>query len=303
MKKCEQQIKPSRKPPLLRVCFFVFLLALLSSNGLLATTSQMLVTTAAAPGAYDTTVSNSSVETFNGLVGSGNLLTNSLSWAGVGTFTGVNGNNLEISAETEYGGAPSPSNSAVDTDYLDVFSNTTTKLTLNSPASYFGMWWSAGDSANTLTFYSGGTNGTVVATFTAADLSLLSTNYNGNPTTQFNGQDSSEKFTYLNFYAQLGTSFDTIVASEPGSSAGFESDNWTIRDAAYGLGAGDGTTDPGTPLVQYYVTNGVQTVSTNNFDTAADTVAVPEPSQVSSSILLLMGISGFLFYRKRAGVF
>jgi len=282
-------------------CFYFLLLVEFSINGVLATTSQMLVTTAAAPGAYNTTVSNSSVETFNGLAGVGNspVYTNSLAWTGVGTFTGLSNNNIQFDTADEYGGAPNPTNSATNTAYLAAFTASGVKLTLNSPASYFGMWWSAGDAANTLTFYSGGTNGTVVATFTAGDLSLLSTNYNGNPTTEFLGQDSSEKFTYLNFYAQLGTSFDTVVASEPGSGAGFESDNWTIRDAAYGLGAGDGTTDPGTPLVQYYVTNGVQTISTTNFDTAADTVPVPEPSQLSSSILLLIGISGFLVFRKR----
>jgi len=279
---------------------FCFLLLGYVLDPVHAATSQLLVTTAASPGAYNSTVSNTVVETFDNLASTGNspAFTNTLVWTNVGTFTGLTNNNVQFNTADQYGGAPNPTNSAIDTSYLAAFSNSPVKLSLNTNASYFGMWWSAGDAANTLKFYSGGTNGTLIATFTTADLSLLSTNYNGNPTTQFSGQNTGEKYTFLNFYAQQGTSFDTIVATETNAS-GFESDNWTIRNAAYGLGPGDGPTDPGTPLVQYFVTNGVQTISKSNFQTAADTVAVPEPSQVAASILLLVGVAGFLVYRKR----
>jgi len=102
-------------------------------------------------------------------------------------------------------------------------------LTLNSPAAYLGLWWSAGDPYNQLTFYS---QGQVVGSFSTATVqsylnkitNSASQAYYGNPN---NGDDKGEPFAFLNFYAPKGQSFDTIVLSDNGGT-GFESDNFTV---------------------------------------------------------------------------
>lgn len=190
-----------------------------------------------APAVLTSSVAGSLVYTFNGL--STNLNT-SLTWTNVGTFS-----NAKITAPNQYGGA-------TNTQYLTAYPTT---LFLNTNYSYFGLWWSAGSSGNTLTFKNG-TN--VVATFTTALLtSVLSTNYNGMPVMATNGPNqtpgvnSREKYAFINFFADSNSTFNTIVAS----GGGFESDNWTVAtNFASNSGANFGT---------YTTTNGSSTFNGN----------------------------------------
>ncbi|NBS15218.1 MAG: PEP-CTERM sorting domain-containing protein, partial [Verrucomicrobia bacterium] len=75
----------------------------------------------------------------------------------------------------------------------------------------------------------------------------------------------------------------------------FESDNWTLRDPAYGTVAGDGATLPGTAVAQYNVNDaGTQTTVTDV--SQINTSSVPEPS---SGAMLLLGMVALLKRRKR----
>jgi hypothetical protein len=97
-------------------------------------------------------------------------------------------------------------------------------LTFNGPQSFFGIWWSAADVNNTLTFYSGATE---LATFnTSSVFAGLGNSYYGNPN---NGGDTGEPFAYMNFNGVSGTTFTSVVFTNNGTtSTGFESDNWSI---------------------------------------------------------------------------
>ena len=189
------------------------------------------------------------------------IVTNGVTNASLGSYS-----NLNVKIADKYGGAPSLTNSAVDTKYNAVVSGNTMTFTLNSPAQYFGMWWSAGDAHNTLEFLS---NGVTVFTFTTADvISALAGNtnkslYYGNPTTQFLGQNSGEPYAFLNFFGDSNTSFNEILLTQP-VAATFESDNWTLRDPYYGAYTNE---DP------------------NNLP--GTLVAAPEPSE---SLFLLLGL-------------
>jgi hypothetical protein len=192
------------------------------------------------PGYYNTTCSQASATTYNGTqtCTQGSLVTS------IGTF-----NTAFIQSGTpgtygaQYGGGTTPTatpGSTVTTgsydSYFDVDHNTSgfsndlsSTLTLNSPAAYFGLWWSAGDPYNTLTFYS---QGQVVGSFSTATVEAylnsitnnVSQSYYGNPN---NGDDGGEPFAFLNFYAPAGQSFDKIVLGDNGGT-GFESDNFTV---------------------------------------------------------------------------
>lgn len=181
-----------------------------------------LVTISSDPNAVNTTLGGTNVMDFNSLsVGKDT----NVSWSGVGTF-----DQLYIKSADSYGGATNSSNSN-GTRYAVEGAGTsvsTTTLTLNTPSSYFGMWWSAGDVKNKLTFYSGNT---VVQEFTTGSLMYaLPSSYYGNPKNR--GLDSSEPFAFVNFYGETGTVWDKIVFNNAGSS-GFEADNYTSRVNAW----------------------------------------------------------------------
>ncbi|MEH2292716.1 Npun_F0296 family exosortase-dependent surface protein [Nostoc sp.] len=135
--------------------------------------------------------------------------------------------NTLIQNADQYGGAGGKG------EYFDVNANisgqTVSTLNLANPESYFGLWWSAGDANNVLTFLS---QGKVVQTITTADVvSYIAglankASYYGNPNSTFNGQDSGEPFAFINFYDVAGT-FDQVQFSNIGGT-GFESDNHTV---------------------------------------------------------------------------
>jgi hypothetical protein len=196
-------------------------------------------------------------------------------WGGTGTFSSV-----KVNPPDQYGGANN-SNYAFSSD------STQTTLALSTRVSYFGMWWSAGDSGNILDFYSGATK---IFTFTSSVLDGLSTSYNGNPNSAFRGQNSAQKYAYINFFVQSGEQIDKVIAR----GSNFESDNWTLRDPAYGLVVGDGATLPGTAVAQYNVNDaGSQTTVTDV--SQINNTSVPEPSSLS---LIALGLGSLLALRR-----
>jgi hypothetical protein len=111
------------------------------------------------------------------------------------------------------------------------------QLTLTSPATYFGFWWSAGDANNGISFYDGST---LVGRFsTSTILSLLqapsvtavdgavyqSSTYFGNPN---NGQDGGEHFAYVNFLDTGGNITSIVFDNSGATGSGFESDNHSV---------------------------------------------------------------------------
>lgn len=178
-----------------------------------------------APGAETANYSNLlnyNVENFdNGLTASNSV--QNFAWSNVGNYTsGL------VQGANQYGGAGGTGN------FFDVNSGisggvTTSTLNLTTPQSYFGLWWSAGDVNNTLSFYS---NGQLLETLTTANVESYiaalpnSGAYNGNPSGQYQGQDNGEPFAFINFYDIVGT-FNQVVFSNAGGT-GFESDNHTV---------------------------------------------------------------------------
>jgi hypothetical protein len=174
-----------------------------------------------------------------------------VNWSGVGTIDEVSliKNNL-------YGGTPSSKIYPVDSTSGGLGGIKQTTISLNSGASYFGLYWSAGDQYNRLSFYNGNN---LVSTFTTGTLmSLLPKSYYGNPNPANKGQDSGEAFGFINFFAQSGTIFNKIVLDNAGSS-GFESQDWTVRNTAYNP-LTDGKI-PGVPVAEVTTTGGVSTTT------------------------------------------
>lgn len=146
-------------------------------------------------------------------------------WEGVGTF-----DQLYIKRADAYGGAADATNPKGSLYSVQGAGTpvTSTTLQLDIASSYFGMWWSAGDPRNVLTFYSGDT---LVGSFTTSSLlNPLPSSYYGNPLNRTT--NAGEPYAFINFYGDETTSWDRIVLTNDGRS-GFESDNYTSRVAAW----------------------------------------------------------------------
>jgi len=262
-----------------RFAFLLTTAAGLASSPADVRAGEIVMTYAEAPGATNSSVADTSVYTFNNLL-TATHLTNVV-WTGVGTYSQlyvINGN--------EYGGAggsPYP----VESAKIGLGGTPNTTLYLTTAISYFGMWWSAGDANNFLTFYSGNN---LVASFSTANLlAKLPTAYFGNPTPGYKGQDSTEAFAFINFFGQAGTTFDKIVLSDPSTTSGFESDNHTVRVAAYGADSKDNPAAlPGVPVEEIVNHNGVQTIITN--PSQINTIPQPVPEPAAASLLGLAGV-------------
>lgn len=127
-----------------------------------------------------------------------------------GTYTGGG----SVDAANVFGGANS-------TRFLTSATSGTT-LTLATPATYFGMWWSAGSAGNRVELTSGGS--VIYALDTADVLSFIAlqptaADYNGNPN---GGGNTAEPYVYINFFSDAA--FDSVVLS----GAAFESDNHAV---------------------------------------------------------------------------
>ena len=228
-------------------------IAFASTQTQAASTSQnynMLVTTSEGVGAFNSSLSGTTVQTFDNLSG----INKNVVWQGVGQFDQLNVIKADI-----YGGAPSatsPKGTSYAVEGLGAVKQTT--LSLNQASSYFGLYWSAGDAANDLKFYN---KGNLVADFTTANLmNLLPKSYYGNPiaTGPNAGKDAGEPFGFINFFGNAKTTWDKIVFTNT-TNSGFEADNYTSRVNGWNPTA-DGKL-PGTAVAVIQSNNGVQTVS------------------------------------------
>jgi hypothetical protein len=175
-------------------------------GGLTANSAQAaIVFTFEAPGVQFSQASNITTESFD--LSPTGVIANYVS--PIGTY-----DKADIRPADQYGGADNSS-------YLVVFSPNSTTLTLNSPQAYFGMWWSAGDGANQLNFYSGAN---LIGSYTTESLlSSLPAAYYGNPNAP-TGRNTHEPYAYINFFGTNGTTFDRIMIG----GSNFESDNHSI---------------------------------------------------------------------------
>jgi hypothetical protein len=209
-------------------CTGIFLFLISSTS--LSATGQLNVTYGA-PGELNSKVKDTIVFTFDN--------PNMLQWStternlwlnqqstGIGTFTYAN-----IVPADRFGGAGGTGY------YVDQAT-----LVFDRPMSYFGLWWGSGSSVDFLDFYSGGE---LVASFKSTTylqdlINPSSTNYNpaylGNPSGTFSVPNTDpiyvwEPFAFVNFFGQNGFTFDEVRSRW---MYGFQSDNWTVRDPAYG---------------------------------------------------------------------
>jgi hypothetical protein len=170
-------------------------------------------------------------ETFTGLSYNGSSLTTNFNGSSItGTYTGQ----VEISNANEYGGAGGGG------QYIHTPDGGSYTLTLSTAVNYFGLWFSALDQGNQLSFYD---NGTLLYTFSPSNYSQLvgacPSSYCGNPNSAFGGQDSGQQYAYLNFYDTTGV-FNKVVFTENPAVGEFESDNQAVANID--------STLPGTPL-------------------------------------------------------
>jgi hypothetical protein len=111
-----------------------------------AVQAATMVTIAEDPSDYNSSLLNTSVYNFDSL----NLGYNrKVGWQGVGTF-----DQLNVLRANQYGGAPTealPKGSPYSVQGVGSPVKQTI-LTLDTPSSYFGVFWSAGDAANRMSF-------------------------------------------------------------------------------------------------------------------------------------------------------
>lgn len=222
--------------------------------GILPGEAALMVTRAEDSNAYVSSVTGTRVFDFNSQT-AGATATN-ITWMDGSTTVGTI-DQVRIFAGDQWGGAGNPA-----TNYAGQQGQATTTLSLSTPNAYFGMWWSAGDAFNRLTFYHGAV---LIAEFTTSTLlANLPAEYFGNPR---NNQNTSEAYAFINFFGMGGTSWDRIVFSNSSYRSNFESDNWTTRVQPWGSLPGEGPTPPGTPVV-----------------TIATPTVIPEPSSLVAAL-------------------
>ncbi len=238
-----------------------------------------------APGVQNTTATFSAggVETFEAMPAQTypQSFTTSFGTSGAGStikgvYSSVNGNGVQINTADQYGGAGGTGNYAV------AFSNTPYSLSLTTDVAggvnYFGFWLSALDKGNTVTLSDANNN--ALFTFNPKDvINAINTTsnpseYYGNPTDNFKGQNSGEPYVFINFFDTTG-SFSKVTFSEVNFGGGYESDNHTV---GHYLTMGQGTTVPLTLSV---------------------TAGVPEPATWTMMILGVGGVGAALRTRRR----
>lgn len=177
-------------------------------------TASYLAAGVQSPGSITSNVNTFESATYNTTTG-----TTTFGNSGItGTYSG----SYNLLAANLYGGAGGTGNF--------ISTNSTYTLTLSSNANYFGLWFSALDAGNQLSFYNGST---LLYTFTAASYQAAvgactgSNAYCGNPNANFKGLDSSEQFAFISFSDTNGT-FNKIVFTESPNTGNFESDNHSV---------------------------------------------------------------------------
>ena len=196
---------------------FKFAVAIAVAVVALTGRAQALTTVSVeAPGALRTTASLyfAAVETFDVRPTDGSVATVNTNFPVIGVFGNFTG--AQILPADQYTGAGGVGNGVAvrNTGDLDI------TLT-GRPLNYFGVWASALDGANTVTFYKGARQIDSI-NLTAFPLSAA---YAGNPSGPFAGQNSSEKYAFFNIAVSGG--YDRAVLSQNGGG-GFELDNITV---------------------------------------------------------------------------
>ncbi len=247
--------------------------------------ASLVVTYAESPTAVNSTISHTAVINFDTVATSGAGKYTDVTWTDSTLGTIGNIDQVYMQNANQYGGAnytpgstPSgyyPVASTPPSGVGGSHATTPITLTFNTPSAYFGLWWSAGDPGNILTFYDGSTQ---IAQYKTQGLpGLLPSTYHGNPVDK--RADGAEPFAFLNFYALEGAQFTKVVLSNT-STSGFESDNWTVRTAAYGTYAGENPAQlPGVVI---------------------ETAGVPEPSTTAALGLSALLMTGVLTRRRKA---
>ena len=232
---------------------------------------SIMVTTAEGPTSFNTTLGNVNVESFSGMTKG---ISSNINWNGVGTIDKVS-----LIPNNQYGGTPTSKAYPVQSTSASLGGVSTTTITLSTPSSYFGMFWSAGDASNNLSFYNG--NSLVASFSTQSLMNKLPSSYYGNPNPANLGQDRGEPFGFINFLGGSDTKWDKIVLSNP-TGSGFESQNWTSRTEAWSPMK---EMMPGKPmeLIQNY--NGVITTTSVAGSTVSvkdNTVTLTAPATANS---------------------
>ena len=159
-----------------------------------------------------------SYETFDNVSINNGMLTTTFNGSGItGTYTG----GFAILGATVFGGA-------LGTSFISTENGEPYTLTLSQAVNYFGLWFSALDRGNNISFYNGNT---LVESFSAANYSALvgsclagGNPYCGNPNS---GANPNEQYAYLNFF-DIDGSFDHIVFTESPQAGELESDNHAV---------------------------------------------------------------------------
>lgn len=195
--------------------------------------------------ATDVTGGTVSTETFSSF----SIPPHNYSWApSPGGFSSAIGNYYQtggdsyIQQDDQYG--------AGSGNYMAIKVGGQVNLELISPQTYFGFAWPAGDGSNTIKVLR---NGVVIGTFATSDVIALLPNNSANTITSINnttyttnlyygkpgtGQNSSEPYAYLHFYASDGMAFDEIQL-EMSSGGEFENDNHSILTSGTPILQGD----------------------------------------------------------------
>jgi len=241
-----------------------------ASSGTVFAQNSLLITYAENPGSVNSTLSHTSVFDFNNL-STGNLT--NVSWDGVGTYDRLTIMNADV-----YGGAGTNGSRYSVQGAGGVETST---LSFNNNHAYFGMWWSAGDNQNVLSFYSGETLVARFSTDTLLAQIATSREYYGNPNEgNFKGGNAGEPYAFVNFFGEGDTTWDRIVFSNT-SGSGFETDNHTDRVQKWGSYA----EEEGKPMPGVVVARA----------SGESVTVIPEPS----SVALFAGLSGLLAFRRR----
>ncbi len=193
-----------------------FLLASVAALVISGTASAATLITIEAPGAQTTSINfgKTAVETFDGQPVAGAVVPVNTSFAAIGVSGVFTSTRIDLA--DQYGGAGGTGNFAAVRNTGDLVIDLT-----GTPLNYFGVWASALDAANTVSFFKGGTllSSTNLTAFPLPD------SYRGNPTAAFLGQNFGEKYAFFNFRVTEG--YDRVVLSQNGGG-GFELDNVTI---------------------------------------------------------------------------
>lgn len=228
----------------LKLSSVVGALAALATIGAQSAKADLINIYLSAPNSTTSVFTDTTVETFDTLIGSGNQVPTgnySSDYASViGTYQLTNTSQFKVLDDDQYGTGTGQYVS------FGAQSGTTGPVSLkfNSAQSYFGFSWNAGDTNNGLSFYRGDeflgyySTETILAklsgpTVTAIDgvTTYNSSLYKGKPNTN-GGTNGNEPYGFINIIDTNG-SFDRVVFDNSGNAGtGYETDNHTIRTIA-----------------------------------------------------------------------